>query len=89
MSTNDHNNINPPGIERIYAKNVFATIKQHSCKLDQNPSNTEQVENPSRIKNYSWWNTVIRSGKMHFMYLSTESTIVPPGTNCKTFNIKG
>ena len=24
---------------------------------------------------------------MHFMYLSTESTILPPGTN--TFNIQG
>ena len=34
-----------------------------------------------------WWNTVIRSEKLHFMYLSTESTILPPGT--KTFNIKG
>ena len=31
---------------------------------------------------------MIRSEKKkHFMYLSTESTILPPGT--KTFNIKG
>ena len=35
----------------------------------------------------SWWNNVIRSEKLHFMYLSTESTILSPGT--KTFNIKG
>ena len=40
-----------------------------------------QVKNPTRIKIY----IVIRSGKK--MYLSTESTILPPGT--KTFNIKG
>ena len=45
-----------------------------------------QVKIPSKVKNYSWWNTVIRSEKMHFMYLSTESTILPPGT--KTSNIK-
>ena len=32
-------------------------------------------------KIYSWLNSVIRSGKMHFMYLSTKSTILPPGTN--------
>ena len=46
-----------------------------------------QVNKPSRVKIYSWWNTVIRSEKLHFMYLSTKSTILPPGT--KTFNIKG
>ena len=39
------------------------------------------MKNPSRVKIYSWWNTVIRSEKLHFMYLSTESTILPPGTN--------
>ena len=43
-----------------------------------------QVKNPSQFKIYSWWNTVIRSEKM---YLSRESTILPPGT--KTFNLKG
>ena len=53
--------------------------------MDQNL--LPQVKNPTRIKIYSWWNTVIRSGNLHFMYLFTESTILPPGT--KTFNIKG
>ena len=46
-----------------------------------------QVKNPTRIKIYSSWDTVITSEKQHFMYLSTESTILPPGI--KTFNIKG
>ena len=76
ISTNDHYNINPPGTDRFKVKNMFHHSKTHWCIV-------EQVKNPTRIKIYSWWNTVIRS---HFMHLSMESTILPPGT--QTFNIK-
>ena len=87
MSTNDHYNINSPGTDRfkgLRQKICFHHSKAHWCIVDQNL--LAQVKNPSRVKIYSWWNTVIKSGKMLFLYLSTESTILPPGT--KTFNIK-
>ena len=73
MSSNDYYNTNPPGFKiKIY---VFTTVKH---------TGPESVAaSATRIKIYSWWSTVIRS---HFMYLSTESTVLPPGT--KTFNIK-
>ena len=47
-----------------------------------------QVETPSRIKMYSWWNTVIRSGKMRFMYLSMD-TILHPGQFLQMFDHHG
>ena len=77
MSTNDHYNINPPRSDMFKVIIYFHHSKTHWCIMD--------VKNPSQVKIYSWWNTVIRSERMQLMYLSTESTILPPGTT--TFNI--
>ena len=84
MNTDDHYDTNPPGTDRFKTKKCFHHSKTHWCMVDQN---LPQLKTPARIKIYNWWNTVIRSEKLHFMYLSTESTILLPGT--KTFNIKG
>ena len=60
-------NINPPGTYRFKGKKyAFNHSKTHMCIVDQNL--LPQVIYSTRIKIYSWWNTVIRSAFYVLVY---------------------